>query len=471
MDAFEAFDLWKIPKILSGVACHGIRFAIILFAIVIVYVGIKFLLSRGNPTELNQVKKIFLTVLVGGLVVFGVFTIILSFSSYLGVSMTWAPMSCDGTYIPPYGSPTPTLSVTPTPSITPTPTLTITPTPTPTPSPCPNPVCISSENESNITANSVTITWTTNVPATSQVEYISATYSLATTPINNNLVTNHSVVINNLQPDNTYNYRAISTASGYTARGSQFSFRTAISGQCVNIAGTGPNRVVLIASNITPPNRPCSSRWTSSDISSTWIADANRYTELLSRFPPANASNFSLYRSDALNSNACSNTKVKVNVMKCSYQGSDNYGAFAIYSLREVWIAHDRHVTGLAHEALGHAYADLHDEYYYNTPYPPPNTAYNEKNCKYTASSCPNAPVQSCSIGPACEYGIDQTCNTASFCPGGISRCYGGCNQQGPGTGWYRDAPSDLMYETWIDYNQFGPVDTQVIQSCIATDC
>jgi len=96
MNAFETFDLWKIPKILSGLACYGIRFAIILFAIVVVYAGIKFLFSRGNPTEFSQARKIFLTVLVGGLVVFGVYTIILSLGALFGYtdSLPYLPLNC-----------------------------------------------------------------------------------------------------------------------------------------------------------------------------------------------------------------------------------------------------------------------------------------------------------------------------------------------------------------------------------------
>ena len=37
MNSFEAFDLWKIPKILSGLACYGIRFAIILLGLYLLF--------------------------------------------------------------------------------------------------------------------------------------------------------------------------------------------------------------------------------------------------------------------------------------------------------------------------------------------------------------------------------------------------------------------------------------------------
>ena len=96
MSPSEAFDLWKIPKILSGLACYGIRFAIILFTVALVYTGIKFLLSRGNPTQFTQARKTFLMVLWGGLVIFGVYTIILSLGAFFGYAdlLPYLPLNC-----------------------------------------------------------------------------------------------------------------------------------------------------------------------------------------------------------------------------------------------------------------------------------------------------------------------------------------------------------------------------------------
>ena len=69
------------------------------------------------------------------------------------------------------------------------------------------PPVISSVLASNITETSVTITWTTDEPATSQVECgLTTSYGSATT-MEVDLVTSHSVSLSGLDPDTTYHYR------------------------------------------------------------------------------------------------------------------------------------------------------------------------------------------------------------------------------------------------------------------------
>ena len=95
MDPLESFTLWKIPVILSGLACYFASFALVLLAGWMVYSGIKFLLSRGEPTAYGEAKKNFLWTLVGGLVIYGVYTIILSVTAFFGVTgLPWIPSSC-----------------------------------------------------------------------------------------------------------------------------------------------------------------------------------------------------------------------------------------------------------------------------------------------------------------------------------------------------------------------------------------
>src|SRR3989338_11271435 len=66
---------------------------------------------------------------------------------------------------------------------------------------CNAPVCISNE-KANTTSSGVTITWNTNVPATSQVHWGPVLggncQAINYTPINNTAVTNHSVNISGL---------------------------------------------------------------------------------------------------------------------------------------------------------------------------------------------------------------------------------------------------------------------------------
>ncbi|OGN07418.1 MAG: hypothetical protein A3B86_01565 [Candidatus Yanofskybacteria bacterium RIFCSPHIGHO2_02_FULL_38_22b] len=95
MNTFESFTLWQIPLILSRLSCYFFQFAGIIFVIWIIYVGIKFLLARGNPTAFSETRKTFLYSLLGGLIIYGVYTIILSVAALFGVSsLSWIPLSC-----------------------------------------------------------------------------------------------------------------------------------------------------------------------------------------------------------------------------------------------------------------------------------------------------------------------------------------------------------------------------------------
>ena len=95
-DVFETFTLQMIPKILAGLACYTVRFGLIAVGIALVLAGIIFLLSRGNPTAFSSAKKNLLYVIIGGLVIYGVYTIILSFAYFvLGyVDLPWVPFQC-----------------------------------------------------------------------------------------------------------------------------------------------------------------------------------------------------------------------------------------------------------------------------------------------------------------------------------------------------------------------------------------
>jgi phosphodiesterase/alkaline phosphatase D-like protein len=69
------------------------------------------------------------------------------------------------------------------------------------------PLVISNVNASNITGSTATITWTTNKPSDSQVEYgLTANYG-SSSPLDTAMVNSHSVTLSNLQPNTTYYYR------------------------------------------------------------------------------------------------------------------------------------------------------------------------------------------------------------------------------------------------------------------------
>ena len=58
----------------------------------------------------------------------------------------------------------------------------------------------------NITETTATISWTTDEPATSQVEYGETSAYGLITPLDNDLVTSHSVSLTGLDPDTTYHF-------------------------------------------------------------------------------------------------------------------------------------------------------------------------------------------------------------------------------------------------------------------------
>jgi chitodextrinase len=75
---------------------------------------------------------------------------------------------------------------------------------------------ISGVGATGVTASAATITWTTDVASTSQVDYgTSASYG-ATTTLNSTLVTSHSVALSGLLSGTTYHYRVHSKNSGGT---------------------------------------------------------------------------------------------------------------------------------------------------------------------------------------------------------------------------------------------------------------
>ena len=88
---------------------------------------------------------------------------------------------------------------------------------------------ISGLTASNIGPDSATITWTTDAPATSQVEYGAGTSVTSATPIDSQLVTAHRVVLTGLTPNTSYVYRArssdafphetVSPTAGFTTAG------------------------------------------------------------------------------------------------------------------------------------------------------------------------------------------------------------------------------------------------------------
>jgi hypothetical protein len=85
----------------------------------------------------------------------------------------------------------------------------------------------SSVTAANITPSSATITWNTNEPADSQVQYGPTQAYGSATALNSSLVVSHSQSLSNLQSGTTYNYRVLSRdAAGNLATSNNFTFTT-----------------------------------------------------------------------------------------------------------------------------------------------------------------------------------------------------------------------------------------------------
>src|SRR3989338_9746105 len=88
---------------------------------------------------------------------------------------------------------------------------------------------ISSVSATNITQTSATTTWTTDVPATSQVEYGPTTSYGTPTTLDSNLVYSHNVNLTDLNTDTLYHYRVKSKdAANNEAISADYTFHTAV---------------------------------------------------------------------------------------------------------------------------------------------------------------------------------------------------------------------------------------------------
>src|SRR4030095_3815627 len=86
---------------------------------------------------------------------------------------------------------------------------------------------ISSRTATNITSSSAQVTWTTDEPATSRVEYGLTTAYGSTTTLDPTLLTAHSVAVTGLAANTTYNSRVrASAAAGNERISNNSTFRT-----------------------------------------------------------------------------------------------------------------------------------------------------------------------------------------------------------------------------------------------------
>jgi hypothetical protein len=118
--------------------------------------------------------------------------------------------------------------------------------------PPPPPLSITSVSSSGITNSGATITWTTNVAANSQVEYGTTAAYGQTTPVNNTLVTSHSVALSGLTASTQYHFRVKSAdGSGNQATSGDFTFTSSSGATPPTISGVAAVSVTSSGATIT----------------------------------------------------------------------------------------------------------------------------------------------------------------------------------------------------------------------------
>lgn len=78
------FTVQALFNFLTEFACWFIKFGIIALGVMMIVYALMFFKSRGNPQGMGKAKEALTWGIVGGLVITGVFTIILSVAAILG---------------------------------------------------------------------------------------------------------------------------------------------------------------------------------------------------------------------------------------------------------------------------------------------------------------------------------------------------------------------------------------------------
>jgi len=90
----EDFTIQKLANVITGLVCWVSGIAIVLTVLALVWFGMMFITSRGDPGKVTEARKSFLWGLVGIAVIFGVYTIIATVANSLGLDYSFIPLDC-----------------------------------------------------------------------------------------------------------------------------------------------------------------------------------------------------------------------------------------------------------------------------------------------------------------------------------------------------------------------------------------
>jgi Bacterial Ig domain/Carboxypeptidase regulatory-like domain len=116
----------------------------------------------------------------------------------------------------------------------------------------PTPVAITNVQTSGATSSSVQMSWVTNVPATSAIDYGTSVAYGANTPVDASMVMNHQMALTKLSPSTTYHYRVRSAAGSNTAASNDQVFSTSGSAGTTSpsVAITSPAAGATVSGNV-----------------------------------------------------------------------------------------------------------------------------------------------------------------------------------------------------------------------------
>jgi hypothetical protein len=118
------------------------------------------------------------------------------------------------------------------------------------PSSTPTDLAISNVQASAMTASSAQLSWATNLPSTSEIDYgTTAAYGVST-PVNSSMVTTHQMSLSGLARSTTYHYRVNSAAGSSTATSGDQTFSTASDTTAPSVTITSPAAGATISGNV-----------------------------------------------------------------------------------------------------------------------------------------------------------------------------------------------------------------------------
>ena len=90
----EDFTIQKVADVIVGIVCWFSGLAMVFIVLAIVWFGVNFLMSKGEPEKITQARKALLWGIVGIAVILGTYTIIATIANSLGLDYSFIPLDC-----------------------------------------------------------------------------------------------------------------------------------------------------------------------------------------------------------------------------------------------------------------------------------------------------------------------------------------------------------------------------------------